>query len=191
VAIPRIAVLIGGLLLVAMLAMLGLQYREIESQRDIAAAQAERSKRVAEKTLPAIDLARPLLRDLDGEQVTETLRLVATGARTLRDAGLVSEAALVLEQVLGLDLLPRAAGTLRRVEEALRETERLALLPRAARSFDRLAEVLAIQRVSLGVLRESRDIQRETLAIQRQALERIESLDRKTGGELADPAPPP
>ena len=75
------------------------------------------------------------------------------------------------------DLMPKAVGF-------LDEAKRRALLARADAAIAAALHIESIQERSLRAIRKQLAIQKQTLAVQLEALDHIESLDAKTGGEF-------
>jgi hypothetical protein len=86
----------------------------------------------------------------------------------------------LLEQVRSTDLVATAARSTRLAPVAVRRLRRLLRVQR---------DTLRVQRKTLRVQRNSRDIQARTLTVQIDALQHIESIDRKTGGQLPPATP--
>ena len=180
----KIAAAVFGVLMIGLLALnnlqIGAQLAVVEQQRDFQ-AQADplvrdgrilaedardrlpQVKRDARAAAALIRATRPLVGDLTEVDVADVL--TATGSLA---EGLNSRNRLVR-------LVDRSDRLIASIEDSglVRRTPGL------------LEELLRIQRETRELQRQSLAVQRETLAIQKEALERIKSIDDKTGG----PAP--
>jgi hypothetical protein len=114
----------------------------------------------------------PVLRNLDGVDLRFVLGQALRATRALTEHGrlktLIESATAVLGVVRQRDLLARAG----------------AALDVAPRAEALLRETLRVQRNTLAVQRRTLQAQLDALAVQRESLRHIESIDRKTGGEL-------
>jgi hypothetical protein len=81
-------------------------------------------------------------------------------------------------------LLPELRAVLPRATRFLAETERRGLLRRADEAISATLHLESLQSRALRLQVRQVGVQEETLAIQREALVHIRSLDRKTGGQL-------
>jgi ABC-type transporter Mla subunit MlaD len=81
-------------------------------------------------------------------------------------------------------LLPELRAVLPRAARFLDETERRALLRRADEAISATLRLESLQSRALQLQARQFGVLEETLAIQREALVHIRSLDRKTGGQL-------
>ena len=81
-------------------------------------------------------------------------------------------------------LLPELRAVLPRASRFLDETERRALLRRADQAISATLRLESLQSRALRLQVRQFGVLEETLAIQREALVHIRSLDRKTGGQL-------
>ena len=200
------------------LALIEDQRTTTDRQLKTAVRQASRSIPLMERTRPLIDQTtralpavrrlgrdsqvllddlRPLTRDLRDARAPEQLQAAGALARTLLAAD-IGEMARAVQRAD----LPRLATDVREVSSELLRQQRLRRL--LVRSNAVLGEVRArnlVQKSSRAaesvprmeaILRESAEIQRETLAIAQQtrreaerAARAAESIDRKTGPSLA------
>jgi hypothetical protein len=116
----------------------------------------------ADETL--VTVAIPVLRDLQAAALPRVLSALPP---------VLSDAASALAQVRATDLIDVAAHSARLAPVLIYLQRRL----------------LRVQKTTLHVQRDSRAIQARTLRIQRKALRHIESIDRKTGGQVPPVTP--
>jgi hypothetical protein len=88
------------------------------------------------------------------------------------------------------DLAPRATEALDRTNRLLRELRRRHATSRLLRAADETVRVRRRTDTLIEMQRQAMELQTELLAIQKEALRRIESLDNKTGGPALAPAAP-
>jgi hypothetical protein len=174
----RITAGLGGLLLVTQIVLLAIQLHVLnDSHAHIRSQDAKQTrlyplqKRTARETLPLIRQTLPLIHDARG--LVKPLRDQSGSIQQLVD-----------------ETIPAMRG-LRQLIAAVFDRDMLTTLERTAadthagrgiagESLERLKHSEAIQTRTLAILEQS-------LAIQQQSLQHIESIDRKTGGSL--PAP--
>jgi hypothetical protein len=210
VTFPRWAWIAMGLLLGLQCAMLvlnnvqiGGQLAVVKQQRDFQANQdpltrdlrpvaedaRERlgeTRRAARDAAALVRAARPLVGDLVRVDVDDVLTAAGSLAQALnsrnRAVRLVDRSNRLVTRIEEVDLIERSARLAGRLE-------RSGVIDDAARAARRtpqfMDELLRVQRATLAVQRRTLRVQEETLAVQREALERIRSIDDKTGG----PAP--
>ena len=130
----------------------------------------------AAETAPQVAAA---VRTLVGESlpVVETLRLAVPEIR-----GVLPELEALLPELRAV--LPQLRTLLPQASQFLDEAERRAFLRRADAAVSAALELESLQSRSLKLQTQQIGILRETLGIQREALEHIESIDRKTGGQF-------
>jgi hypothetical protein len=188
------------------------QRRLIDSQNRKAYAQLERITPVLEAAQPVLGEARrqapaarrtaratrrlaetgvPLLDALRAADLPNTTRLTGQALATLfhgdRLAGTLDATRAVLGQARTTDLVPRAAATLQDVGALASDLRSRHATGRLLRAADETVRLRRRADRLLGLQQRALDVLTETLAIQKQALRHIESLDRKTGGQLAAP----
>jgi predicted transcriptional regulator len=216
VTFPRWAWIAMGALLGAQALMLvlnnvqiGAQLGVVKQQRDFQ-AQADplvrdgriltedlrdrlpQTKRAARDAAALVRAARPLVGDLNSVDVEDVLTATGSLAQGLitrnRVVRLVDRSDRLVANIQDTGLIDRSARLLRRFEQS-------GVIEDAARAAQRTPEFMnrieRIQRDTLGVQRQTLAVQRELLAIQKEALERIKSIDNKTGGPAPGAAPLP
>jgi len=159
----RVAAVVGFLLLATQVVLLVLQLGVLRDSQAHIRRQDVRAARQFKTTKPALDAAKPVLAD-----ARHVLRPLG------RDAGDLADATEQLPSLIPL-IVNAVSRSARDVHQAL-------LLQR---------EALDIQRRTLDIQQRTLDLQERALAaqlegvrIQRASLRHIESIDRKTGGEL-------
>jgi hypothetical protein len=191
VVLTRRATLLAAIPVVLMLGFLGLQVFLLTEQRRLIANQLELQRALTERSVPVLDAARPLVDDLREDRqdllarARRADRLVRETTPLVRDlrAAELPEAARASRELAAAALTDdRLARTLDATLAALVEQRRLGLLRDADRAAELTPTLVELQRQAL-------DVQRQTLVIQREALERIRSLDNKTGGPGAGALP--
>ena len=192
----------AGLLLVLMVVGIGIQIAILQNSRDHIEAQdkklavllqkAQAAQPTAEQVPSLLDQVRPVVRRLGraAGPVSRAITSTAEATQQLPTLVRVSQALAregfpVLDDLRAADLASVLPQTRRAVEEAP---------PLIRRLLDVQLETLSVQKQSLSAQRRSLRTQLTTLAIQREALKHIESIDRKTGGTVpaqGAPIPPP
>lgn len=206
--------IIGGVVLaVVLVALLSVQLAVLTDSREHIRAQDAKITRLLEGSRPALRQAGPAVRE-----TRPLIRAAAPLAREARAAlaafrGAAPDLATAAGDVprlmrAGETLVTVAIPVLRDLQaaalphvlsdadSALAQIRATDLIDAAARSA-RLAPVLIylqrrllrVQKTTLQVQRDSRAIQARTLRIQRKALRHIESIDRKTGGQVPPVTP--
>jgi hypothetical protein len=146
-------------------------------------AKAVSATATATERLPALvrvsenlaETAFPVLADL--RRVNLTRVLLATGT--------------VADELLYRDRLTRALDSTNRLLAEVQAQDLVGVSAHAARVTPRLVRrLLRVQLATLDVQRRSLETQDTTLAILRQALVSIKSIDRKTGGTVPSQGPP-
>lgn len=197
----KLALVGGGALLVAMVALLIAQLSILADSREHIVAQDRKINRIVKGTDPVFDEVQPvaddaralleqatpfvrdlratmipLLREFDTAQLFEFVDLSSDLIRGLRDS------AFIPRTLRAADLVPE----MRRILAETLDIQRMTLVTQR--------ETLGTQRQTLAIQRESRDLQRQTfailqrsLAVQEEALVHVRSIDRKTGGPAAAP----
>jgi hypothetical protein len=185
---------------VAMLLMLGLltwQLAVLKDSRGHIAAQDAKITRLLRGSEPVLREARPAAEDAQ-RLLRASVPVVRSALPLIRGARPLVTALRALDTIR-LDQVVNQSGAL------LEALARSGLLDRAVRAADlipyiaRIQELtLAVQRRSLDVQTDTRDIQvrayrvlRRSLAIQREALVHVRSIDRKTGGQVPPVTPKP
>ena len=136
-----------------------------------------------------LESGQPVLRDLAGGDVAGALdagRRLATAATPLLedlDTAALNQAANSTDSVLGSLRAHDLARLISRVNDLASETKRRNLLARLDRTSRDVAEALDVQRATRRLQVQALSIQRKSLAIQKETLERAASLDEKTGGQ--------
>ena len=201
VSIPRsarIAAALGGILLLGILAVLVAVLVSLEGSRSeirttrVGVTEAERrSQRLAERLRPLIDATLPLTekssqRDLRraGAAISDAAGSVPALADDARRG--VGAAAFIAETLQGSDLGHSLAALRLLTDTAVPALRDLA--PSAVRLLksqrDINSESLATQRATLELTERIQALFVESLAVQRETLGRVRSLDRKTGGPV-------
>jgi hypothetical protein len=215
-ALAWAAIFGAGLMLVLLVIGIALQLAVLkDSQKHIQAQDAKITELLA-KTRAAEPFARdavPLLRE-GAPLVRRARRAIGPLSRATGDVAAATERLPVLVRA-GLALTDTALPVLRDIGRSdlahvlghahvtldaagamlaqLRAEDLIRLSAQAAREAPEFQRrLLRIQLATLATQRESVAVQRTTLEVQRQALTHIESIDRKTGGQLpAVPASSP
>ena len=173
----RLALAIGGLLLTTQVILLVLMLTTLQSSHEHIRAQDRKITALFDGTKPLLDEAEPLAKRAR-EAIGPLARRgdeIAIATDVLPGLALATRE-LAAEATPALGRLPRLADL---TEASLPELRRITAesLEIQKRSLTRQDDSLVTQRRSLRILRRS-------LAIQEQSLRHIQSLDRKTGGEL-------
>ncbi|HEX8074750.1 MAG TPA: hypothetical protein VF545_07190 [Thermoleophilaceae bacterium] len=175
-----VAGVVGGVLLVLMVIGIGVLIVILKGSRDHIRAQDAKTAVLLEKVRaatpearelpPLLDDVRPLVRSLGAAigPIAESAQAIA--AATPGIPRLV-DAAQVLDQVRAYDLVRISA-------QAGRDTPPL------------IRRLLRVQLATLTAQRIAVRTQLQTLAVQREALTHIKSIDRKTGGTVPAQRPP-
>jgi hypothetical protein len=199
----RVGVLVAGAVLLLMAGGIFAQLLVLQDSNDRIHAQDEKIGELKSDVDPILDLVGPLVRETR-PTLREARQLAGPLGETADDVSAALEPAPQLVRgvlaLVGRSLpmvdtlqaaLPEAQlliSELRAVVPAaarfLDETERRALLARADAAVSAALHIESIQVQSLRAIRRQLAIQKETLAVQLEALEHIESLDAKTGGEF-------
>lgn len=180
----RIALIIGGLLLTTQVVLLVLQLGTLKASHERIRAQDAKITALFRGAEPVLDQAEPLARDArraigplkrSGDEIATATDVLPGLALTARE--LVVEAVPVLERLprlveLSEALVPELRGLVPEIRTLLADS-----LSVQRETLDRAGQGLREQQRALRVLRRS-------LAVQEQSLRHIQSLDRKTGGEL-------
>lgn len=198
VVLTRRATLLAAVPAVLLLLLLGSQVGLLAEQRRLIANQLELQRALTERSVPVLDAARPLVEDL-GEDRRDLLARARRADRLVRETTPLVRETTPLVRDLRAARLPEAAEATRDLASAALTGDRLARALDAtlaalseerrldlARDADRAAELTP---TLVELQRQALDVQRQTLTIQREALERIRSLDNKTGGSAPGALP--
>jgi ABC-type transporter Mla subunit MlaD len=206
----RLGAIFAGAVLVLMAGGIFAQLLVLQDSNDRIHAQDEKIGDLRADAEPILDTLRPLLDETGpvlreaGPALQEARRLAGPLGETADDVSAALEPAPQLVRgVLALvgrtlpvvdmlqatmpevrTLMSELRAVLPAASEFLDEAARRELLRRADAAVSATLHIESIQVRSLRTIRRQLAIQEETLAIQKQALEHIESLDRKTGGEF-------
>jgi ABC-type transporter Mla subunit MlaD len=209
-AAMRAGVLIAGAVLLLMAGGIFAQLLVLQDSNDRIHAQDAKIGELRSDVEPILDTLRPLLADTrpvlrearqlagplsetadDVSAALEPAPRLIRGVLALvgRSLPVVDSLQATLPEVRGVlpelaTLLPELRSLLPQATEFLGEAERRRLLRRADAAISATLHLESLQSRSLRVVRRQLAIQEETLAVQLKALEHVESLDRKTGGEF-------
>jgi hypothetical protein len=191
-----------GLLLVLMVVGIAMLVAILKDSRDHIRAQDAKTAVLLEKLraatptarqVPALlDEARPAVRSF-GRAIKPVRRAIgATAVATERLPMLIRAAGAIASVVVDIrDPLTTALDSANRLLAQVLEQNLVPLSAQAARETPPLLrELLRVQRVTLRAQKRALRTQVVTLGIQRQALKHIESIDRKTGGNVPAPGGP-
>ena len=187
-----------GLLLVLMVVGIAMLVAILQDSRDHIRAQDKKTAVLLQKVQAAqptaeqvpklLDQARPVVRKLGRAAGPISRAITSTADATQRlpmlirvTQALAREGFPVLDDLRAADLASVLPETRRAVEEAPPLIRKLLAVQ---------LETLSVQKRSLRAQQRSLRTQLTTLEIQREALEHIESIDRKTGGTVPPPAVP-
>jgi hypothetical protein len=186
-------------LLAIQLAVLKDSREHIRSQDAKVTALYNGARGALDDARPVADQAAPLAR-----QARRTLNAVSASRADIVDAAVAIPPLLRVADALASNALPLVRGlsdvrtpqVVATVEALMTQVGDTDLVRKAAAAADLAPDVLAIQqrllRVQLTTLRTQRAslrTQLATLEIQKQALTHIESIDRKTGGQVPAAVP--
>jgi hypothetical protein len=184
----------GGLIGIVVIALLGVQLAVLKNSREHIRSQDAKVTALYDGARSAVSDARPLARRVAplARQARRALGTVNSLPPAVRAAESLAAASLPLVRALSAVGTPDVVA---RADALLQHVAATDVVAKAARAADLAPTLIALQQhllrvqlVTLRIQRESLHTQLITLAVQREALGHIESIDRKTGGQMP-PAP--
>ena len=192
----RLGVIVAGLAMLLMVSGIFAQLIVLQDTNDRIHATDGKISDLKGEVDPILDAVRPLIGD--ARPALRNARALANPlSATLDDVSAAAEEAPPLARaartLIGESLpmvealkaaLPEVRALLPAVSGFLGEAKQRALLQRADAAISAALHIESIQTRSVRLIRRQLAIQKQTLAVQLEALGHIESLDRKTGGQF-------
>jgi hypothetical protein len=204
------ALIIGGVLLVLLVAGIAIQIAILQDSREHIRAQDAKTaillakvraaepatSEAAQAGVPLLEAARPVVGKVSRAigPLTRSGDQIAFAIRRLPALTQTTEALAALALPLMGDLrradLTRAIADTDELIRQVRANDLVEVAAQAGRETPRLMQqLLEVQLTTLKVQRRSLKTQLASLDVQRQTLQHAESIDRKTGGSLPAAAP--
>ncbi len=165
--------------------------RDLRPIFDDAAKNLPQTRRAARDAAALVRSTRPLVGDLRRADVDDVLVTVGSLAQALSARNRLVTLVDRSNRLVGTFEETGVLGKTSRLADRFEQTDVLDSTARAARRAPGfMEELLRVQKETRELQRQTLAVQRETLAIQKEALERIRSIDNKTGGPAPGAVPP-